>query len=204
MWLRSSNAWFSGWLAAGVAASDLSRQKQAEPHQWCHPEFLAREPIKIGNFSGRDGRFWLAPEPPPLGSFACPGGTASRPRQSSLSSSRTFLQARPSTRMASRALRGFQSRFQAHQSHSTAAIGTNQRCEIGGTSGRSCHWQSQAMAHRHLPRCEPGSTPGLSGRVCLSPQSPQAACGRISNSARTWNCAEINGVPVHTRRAGPS
>ena len=42
-------------VGGGVAASDLSRQsgwpeKQAEPHQWCQPEFLAREPIKIGNF----------------------------------------------------------------------------------------------------------------------------------------------------------
>jgi len=53
------------------------------------------------------------------------------------------------------------SRFQAHPSHSTTAIGTAKRCEIGGTSGRPRDWQPPAMADRHLPRCEPGSTPSF-------------------------------------------
>ena len=43
---------------------------------WCHLKSFAGKPIKIGNFSRRNGRFWLAPEPPPSGSSACTGGTA--------------------------------------------------------------------------------------------------------------------------------
>ncbi len=61
--------------------------------------------------------------------------------------------------------------------------------------------ESPALADRHLSRCQPRATAGVSGRVCFPTQSTQAAYGGFSNPARPRQRTRADILPPHPGRA---
>ena len=57
-----------GRMLIPLSRQSVRPETQVFPGQWCQLKSFARKPIKIENCQNRlrrDGRFWLAPSPPP-------------------------------------------------------------------------------------------------------------------------------------------
>src|SRR5438477_3367209 len=92
-------------------------------------------------------------------------------------------------------------RLQTYRPQATAATRPAQGCRLGRAAGGPRDRESPALADRHLSRCQPRATAGVSGRVRFPTQSTQAAYGGFSNPARPWQRARANILPPHPGRA---
>ena len=90
----------------------------------------------------------------------------------------------------------------AHPTDPTPAHRAPSRSHVGGTARRPRHWQPAAMVDRHLSWRQPGTAPGLSGRVRLSTQSPSDTDGGLSDPARPRYDACTHSAAPHPRWPG--